>query len=494
MIGNVCRSTLFFDLLIWQNRLSIPENLIQKQLTKNMRTESRTFQILSLLLVIITVSCSTSSIEDFVVGDNFINDQTGVVMIDTLTVQSSTVKYDSIYTNSAGRILVGSNYNNFSGYKSSNSFFTMKFDDAIDDTEFVFDSLCLILNYDTYYSGDTTVSQTLSIHQLEETLELDENSYLYSTSKFDYSPTPLGSIKLKPRPNSGDELSIRLSDKLGERLTQMIKDKKDTITSQELFLKFFKGIVIKAQPNVAASIFGFSITSASTTDESTSTTSTVSKKPEFRLYYHLSPNPDDKQDLYYKFSFISDGVYYNQISGDSSGSLLDGIELTNNEKSSTLTGNNLIIQSGIQTFAKLRIPYIDNLLKIGQNSAMVGATMRLYPVKGTYVSTDDLPDSLYVYSADRKNNLIDQIYIPGSTSEYAYARLNVVKDVEETVYYEVDLSSFVESELAEELETNLSLMIGYSSTITKKTAEQVILGGAQSTKYSPNLNVYYYHN
>jgi hypothetical protein len=120
--------------------------------------------------------------------------------------------------------------------------------------------------------------------------------------------------------------------------------------------------------------------------------------------------------------------------------------------------------------------------------------MRLYPVKGTYVSTDDLPDSLYVYSADRKNNLIDQIYIPGSTSEYAYARLNVVKDVEETVYYEVDLSSFVESELAEELETNLSLMIGYSSTITKKTAEQVILGGAQSTRYAPNLNVYYYHN
>jgi len=431
-----------------------------------------------------------------VVGDNFINDQTGVVMIDTLTMQSSTVKLDSIYTNSAGRILVGSNYNSFSGYKNSNSFFTMKFDDAIDNTEFVFDSLCLILNYDTYYSGDTTVSQTLSIHRLQETLELDENSYLYSTSEFDYDATPLGSIKLKPQPNSGDKISIRLSDSFGKRLTQMIQAKKDTITSQDLFLKFFKGIVIKSQPNVAGSIIGFSVTGESTTEDTSgsTTSSTASKKPEFRLYYHLSPNPEDKHDLYYKFSFISDGVYYNQISGNSSGSLLDGIENTNDEKSSTLTENNIFIQSGIQTFAKLRIPYIDNLLKIGKNSAMVGSIMRLYPVKGTYATTADLPDSLYVYSADRKNNLVSQIYIPGSTSEYTYAKLTVVKDVEESIYYEVDISSFIESELDEELETNLSLMIGYSSTTTKKTAEHVILGGAKSAKYKPALYVYYYHN
>lgn len=452
----------------------------------------KTFQILSLLLALFTISCSTSSIEEFVLGDNFINDQTGVVMIDTLTIQSSTVKYDSIISNSSGRFLVGSNYNSFSGYKYANSFMTMKFDDGIEYTKFEFDSICLVLNYDTYYSGDTTITQTIDVYQLQEQMEL-EDSYLYSTSNFSYNPAALGSVNLKPQPNSHEEVSIRLSDKLGTRLTNMIKEKKDTITTQDLFLKFFNGLVIKARTQTKGAIIGFRAADSGSTED-TGTTSDTETKPEIRLYYHLSPNPNDLHDLYYKFSFVTDGIYFNQISGDATGSLLENIDNTSNERVSKLTGNNVLVQSGIQTFAKLKIPYIDNLLKIGQNSALVGATLRLYPIKGTYTSTTNLPDSLYVYSADRRNQLIGQVTIPGSTSDYAYARLTIQKEVEETVFYEVDISSFIESELKEELETNLSLMIGYGSSITKKSAEHVVLGVANSGKYSPDLNVYYYHN
>ena len=445
----------------------------------------KTFQILSLLLTLLLASCSISSTEDFVVGDNFIKNQTGVAMIDTLTIQSSTIKYDSIVSNSAARFLVGSNYNYFSGYKSANTFMTMKFDDTIDDTKFDFDSISLVLNYDTYNSGDTTVTQTFSVYQLQEQMELTD-SYLYTTSNFKCNPTPLGSISLKPQPNSHKEVSIRLSDKFGLRLAQMIKDKKDTITTQDLFLKFFNGLAIKSQSNEKGTIVGFRTSDSGTTD--------VETKPEIRLYYHLTPNPHDVHDLYYKFSFDTDGIYFNQISGDESNSLINGISETNNERNSKLTNNYTLTQSGIQIFTKLKIPYIDNLLKIGKNSALVGAILQLYPIKGTYSSASNLPDSLYVYSADRKNQLISQILIPGSTTEYSYARLRVQKEVEETVYYEVDLGGFIENELKEQLETNLSLMIGYGSASTKKTAEHVILGGANSGKYSPRLNVYYYHN
>ena len=454
----------------------------------------KTIQILSLMLILfLSVSCSISSVEDFVVGDNFIKDQTGVVMIDTLTIQSSSIKYDSIVSNSSGSFLVGSNYNYFSGYKSSNSFLTMKFDDEIEDTEFVFDSLRLVLNYNTYYAGDTTVTQTLSVYQLQEQMELTD-TYLYTTSNFKCDPTPLATINLKPKPNSHKEVSIKLPSKLGNRLAQMIKSKNDTITTQDLFLKFFNGLAIKCEPNVKGAIVGFRTSDSGTTDETSTTKSTIETKPEIRLYYHKDPNPNDVHDLYYKFSFVTDGIYFNQISGDSSNSLLDGISETNNERSSKLTNNNTLLQSGIQVFTKLKIPYIDNLLKIGKNSALVGATLRLYPVKGTYSSSNLLPDTMYVYSADHRNKLINQITLPGSSTNYAYAYLTIQKDVEETVFYEIDVSGFIESELQQELETNLSLMIGYGSSAAKKTAEHVILGGANSGKYSPELNVYYYHN
>ena len=368
---------------------------------------------------------------------------------------------------------------------------TMKFDDVIANTEFVFDSLNLVLNYDTYYSGDTTVTQTFSVYQLQEQMELVD-SYLYTTSDFKCSPTPLGSINLKPKPNSHNEVSIRLADKLGNRLAQMIKAKNDTISTQDLFLKFFNGLAIKSQSDVKGAVVGFRTADSGTTDGTSQ--STVYTKPEIRLYYHLSPNPNDTHDLFYKFSFVTDGIYFNQVSGDAANSLMDGISNTSNERSSKLTNNYTLAQSGIQVFSNLKIPYVDNLLNIGKNSALVGATLRLYPVKGTYSSTKNLPDSLYVYSADRKDKLIGQILVPGSTTDYAYALLKIYKDVEETVYYEVDLTSFIETELKEELETNRSVMIGYGSAPAKKTAEHVILGGTNSGKYSPDLNVYYYHN
>ena len=452
----------------------------------------KTIQILSFLLAILSVSCTISSIEDFVVGDNFINDNTGVIMIDTLTIKSSTVKYDSIISNSSGRFLVGSNYNPFSGYKNSNTFMEMKFDDEIDYTDFVFDSLNLVLYYDTYYFGDTIVSQTFTVHQLQEKMELDENSSLYTTSKFKYNPEPLGSISLKPQPNSHKKVSIRLSDTLGKQLAKMIRNKKDTITNSDLFGKYFNGLVIKSQPNLNSAVVGFRTTDSGEADSQS--TAEIETKPEIRLYYHLSPNPDNLKDLYYKFSFNSDGIYFNQISENTSNSLIQSISNTGNELGSALTEDHVFIQSGIQVFSKFKIPYVDNLLLIGKNSAFIAATLRLYPIKGTYGKSSDLPDSLYVYNGDRKNQLTAQITLPGSTTDYTYARLTIIKDVEEIVYYTLDVSSFIGNELNESLETNRSLMIGYGSDFAKKSANYVVLGGQNSGKNAPALNIYYYHN
>ncbi len=452
----------------------------------------KTIKILSFLLAILSVSCSISSVEDFVVGDNFITDNTGMMMIDSLTIKSSTIKFDSIVSSTPDRLLAGCNYNSFSGFKKSDSYLEMTFDDVISNTEFVFDSLCLILNYDTYYSGDTAVTQTISIHQLKEEMELGDDSYLYTTSKFTFDDEAIGSVNLKPKPNTKKDLSIRLSDKLGERLSQMIKDKKDTITSTSLFKPFFKGLVIESQSDLKGAIIGFS-TTATATDTETTTKGYTVKNPEMRIYYHLSPNPNNLSDLYYKFSFNSDGIYFNQISENSTNSLIETISETDNEISSTQTNNNIIVQSGIQLFSKLSFPYVDNLLLTGKNSGFIGATLRLYPVKGTYEKSSNLPASLYVYSSDKRNNISAQVTLLGGT-DAIYANLKIVSDVEETIYYDIDISSFIDTELKANLETHYSLLIGYGSSDNSEKNDHVILGGINSGKYSPELKIYYYHN
>jgi hypothetical protein len=452
-------------------------------------------QILCLLLAVLSVSCTTSAIEDFVVGENFIRDRIGVVMIDTLTMKSSIVKYDSITSNSSGRLLVGSNYNSFSGYMNSKAYMEMMFDDDIKNTEFVFDSVNLILYYDTYYSGDTTISQTLNVYQLKEQMELGDNSYLYTTSHFAFGDVPLGSVNFKPEPKSHKQLNIRLSNKLGLRLAKMIKEDNDSLSIASLFKKVFKGFVLSGPQNQKAAAVGFRITDAAlTTTESTSTSTSTETMPQIRLYYHLDPNPDDLYDLYYNFSFNTDGIYFNQISSDASNSLIDGTFDSRNERDTKLTNNDLFVQSGIQVFSKITIPYVDNLLWMGNSSAFVGATLKLFPIKGTYTSTEELPDTLYIFTADHKNKITAQIFMPGSTTKYSYAQLVVEKDVEEKVYYEVDIGNFIDTKLKSALETDRSLMIGYGSSSINMSVNHVVLGGINSGKYSPELNVYYYHN
>lgn len=453
----------------------------------------RKYQILNLLLVILCASCSTS-VEDFVVGENFIKDKSAVVLIDTMKISTSIVKFDSVISNSSGRLLIGSNYNTYSGYKNSNTFFEMTFDDKISNKKFVYDSLCLIMYYDTHYFGDTTVTQTFGVHRLQEEMELTD-TYLYTTSKFTYDSNPLGIINLKPKPNSTKAISIRLSDKFGLRLAQMIKEENDTISSSTKFQEFFKGLVIHSSPNVKGAVLGICTTDASSTDtENTTTSSTGKIKPQIRLYYHLSPNPEDLTGLFYKFSFNSSGIYFNQIENNTTNSLIGNIANTNNEMSSLLTNKKLLVQSGVQIFAKFQVPYLDNLLLLGKNSGFVGATLRFFPVKGTYSNSANLPDTLYLFGANHKNQLTGQINIPGSSTEYSYALKTIIKEVEETVYYSADVSSYIGIELSDQKETSNSLMIGYGSTDSKRSASHVILGGSNSGKYAPKLNVYYYHN
>ena len=93
---------------------------------------------------------------------------------------------------------------------------------------------------------------------------------LYNTSEFNYFAEPLGSLTFKPRPNTHDTLSIRLSDELGEELLQLFLDKDERILYLDNWLAYFKGLTIQSG-TASNAIVGFS-TSVNT--------------PAMRLYYH----------------------------------------------------------------------------------------------------------------------------------------------------------------------------------------------------------------
>ena len=148
------------------------------------------------------VSCSNDaySESDFIAGDAFTSRTIRVVLVDTMTVEVSTIKFDSINTSNSDRVLVGKYVDlvfgkvkiiNFSGFLPDSYYIT---------TEAEYDSIILFLKYDGYYYNDTTKTNSIQIHRLTENFNPDEDDLFYNTSKVAYDEEIISSLSYTPRP------------------------------------------------------------------------------------------------------------------------------------------------------------------------------------------------------------------------------------------------------------------------------------------------------
>ncbi|MCI0617942.1 DUF4270 domain-containing protein, partial [bacterium] len=196
---------------------------------------------------------------EFTLGEEFIESQTDLTVIDTFSVSLSTVILDSVITSGTGNLLIGSYRDNTFGKITSHSYFQIgvpaSFDAENDD---VYDSLNLFISYNKYSFGDTTKSQRISVHQLTENIELGNNSAITSKTSFSYNPIPIGSIIYTPKPNgAADTLAIRISDGIGFDLFTKLKDGSEILADNERFINYFHGLVLAADEAYEGSTIGF---------------------------------------------------------------------------------------------------------------------------------------------------------------------------------------------------------------------------------------------
>ncbi|MFZ9160561.1 MAG: DUF4270 family protein, partial [Aquirufa sp.] len=146
--------------------------------------------ILSLFLA----SCDTPK----EIGDDLFSVEVGLNYTDTITVKSSSVLIDSIYTGSPSTMLVG-NYNHPVLGLAESAVFTQvsSIDTLFAKATSVYDSLTLRLAY-SGYQGDTTKTQTLSVYRLLDSLNRGTDYFANSTIRSDVAI--LGRHTFAPRP------------------------------------------------------------------------------------------------------------------------------------------------------------------------------------------------------------------------------------------------------------------------------------------------------
>ncbi|WP_228515206.1 DUF4270 family protein [Flavobacterium sp. MR2016-29] len=435
--------------------------------------------ILMLFFAITLLSCGTDTdAGEFVVGSDYLAVSNKAILIDTVTVDMSTINFDSLVTSSQARILIGNYDDPIYGKVKSNSYFQLasssyNLNTSGSDTEatnFVFDSISMILKYDNYYYGDTTKVQTFDIHRLTQKVKPNaEDKSFYNNSTLTYSDESLGTISYKPRPTEKDSINIKMSDAFGAALFQKLK--KREITDFDSFSEYLKGLVLVPSDPNSSSVIGFHVATS-----------------KVRLYYSKYQADTEETPYIVDFTILDATKQFNSISLDKTGTILQNLPISTSKLSSILTNQQGYIQSGTGVACRIDFPNIKQLKYISDNGAIVSAELILKPVNNTYSEKYPLSDSLKIYVADNLNRISASLVNSAGTAVYGI--LNKKSDeFNENIGYTIPVGNFLQKEMLKKTDSKSSLILTLPGI--SKSVNRIVLGDQKHLNNKIQLKIYY---
>lgn len=436
------------------------------------------FYLFIAIVLTTTVACDNDIKEgEFVVGTDFLGINNKVILIDSVTVELSTINLDSLRTSNQNRILLGNYIDPIYGKVKSESYFQLKpknldLDNNSSNTQthnYIFDSISMILKYDRYYYGDTTNVQSISIHRLMQKVKPNgEDNHFYNSSSLTYHNESLGSMSYYPRPKEMDSIIIPLSATFGNELFNKLKF--NDLTSMEEFIDYFKGIVITPSSTNSSSIIGFKTSSV------------------VRLYYSKENSTIEDSFLYKDLEINDLTKQFNSISLDRTGTIIENLPPYNSKLPSTLTNNTSFIQSGTGVVCRVDFPHIRELKYISDKGIIVDAELIIKPVRNTYTSLFPIKDSLQVYVCDNLNRISGTLKQKDGTNMLAL--LNTIPDeFNENLGYKINIGTFLHKEMTKTKGLKSSLLFAYPN-ITKGV-NRIVLGNQNNIDNKLMLKIYY---
>ncbi len=390
---------------------------------------------------------------------------------DTLTINFSSVKLDSIITSYPNRFIIGNSSDTVFGITKSSAFtqvFPASANYEFDLNDVNYNRITLLLTYDNYFLNDTTNAFTLIIDELDEEMELDdETNSFYNTSNFKVkSEIPDGIIigsefLFSTRPLSGETLELTLDNGLGLRLFNEALESDNVYSNTDEFLDFFKGIKISSSFDTNA-FLGFKT------------------GVEIRVYYEdLTVVPSEEKYISLTNSNLGE-LFFNQIESDYTNTALNTLTSENNSISSQLTNDLAYMQSGVGLGIRIEIPYVKKILEDNPNLLIEQASLYLKPVKNLY---DDklLPPYFFVYYVDGNNELI---------SDGAY-QLNLTLDdeLDKNTYYSIDITEFIEFQLSNVENNQNALFIVSNEEIMSNSVHYMSFGNQNNNDLKAEINL-----
>lgn len=427
------------------------------------------------ILLLLTISVGFASCEKDTINFNspFVdNSTTNLILVDSSTLELSTIYVDSFATSNSGVLFAGNYTDPQFGKTSAESYMQVGLPAAVTfPNGCVFDSIEVILKLNKTYYGDTTVPYTISVNQLTDLLQYPEQQTAsYNIDSRAYNPTPLGTKQITISPNVTDTISIRLAQAFGQDLFDKISSNAIEIQNIQQFLNYFQGMAFTGS-STNNLVLGFNDSAI------------------LRLHY-LEPGPVTT-DAYLDFKITNPNYSFNHITTDRSGTPIAALSAANPQLFSGQTGNAAYSQYITGVMAKIRFPNILNIQNLPGFVKVVSAQLVVKPVYN-YTSFYRLPSQLMVSPTDQYNApgpSLTTLNPATGASTAQYGNLVIDNLYGTGTAYTYDVTSYIQSQLAI-TENNLNglLLIPPSPTLT---FNRVIIGDSKNTLNMTQLKVYY---
>jgi hypothetical protein len=395
------------------------------------------------------------------------------IIADTLTISQQTIRLDSVPTSGLGVMLCGKQTDPYFGKITAGSFFQLALptNKTLDETS-TYDYVELVLYTNRKLYGDSTLSQHINVYEVQQTIEKNTNSaYIYSHNDFQTSSTPLGSLQQVIRPNFDTVVKIRLADTYGATLFKLFKDQSTLISTQDIFLNYYKGLAIKPGDN-SGNILGFN----------TSDTSVI-----LRMHYH-NKEPFFT-DRHLDLNVYNENVQFNQVSVDRSGTLLSALSPGNKSLPTAQTSNLSFIQPLTGVATRIDLPTLKNLASVGSFFKVMRASLTIQPVAGTYDPPYALPPHLTICEVDKQNNVTDTLV--SSLGAVMYGNLFIDNLYQEKTNYTYDITHYCINEINSTDAFSRGILIIPPRSASLTGFNRVVLGDSQRKQNKISVQVVY---
>ena len=437
-----------------------------------------------LFVIFFFTSCDKPTIN---FGSSFItNNNTSVVVVDTVTLALSTVSQDSFPTAGTGAQLIGRYQDPYFGIITSESFLQIGLPAIIPpvSNQAGFDSISLILRLNKTFYGDTTTTMRFNVSQLDTPITLPApyvQSTFFNNSFIPFNPIPWGSSVVTISPtalhtsqNFQDSVKIRLPDSIGLKLLDLMQFRSDTVTNLNSFLSYFKGVCIYPDASSSGVIYGFRDTAF------------------VKLYYH---EPGTVTNYTYAiFPFNVKTHQFNNISFDRTGTQLANINnpiynvpntSTHELPASATADSSVYLQGGTGLQVKIRFPYLSNLLQLPDYVGILRAELILQPKAGTYTPELALPPQVTISRSNPTNIVGLTVGTSGNlVVDYIYGQ---------NTFYSYDVTSYIKQIITDPMLNQDALIFNMPSPASVTTMNRAVLQNKKysTSNYNVSLKLYY---